>query len=503
MNSTKTWLLIILLLIAGVLRAATIHYGTNVDEGVYWVEGKQMFDGYWIYSDTQFNKTPLVALVAYPFFFIDENPIYPMRAAMLIFSLLGLFCIYRLARQLFGEWAGIAALAFMALEPFSCVWAKYLHTSSWTPWFQAAIFWLLVSALQNENKKTLFLSGVVLGFFALTKQSAVYVLPVALAGWFLFAQQKTIRSFVRDTLIWGGGIAIIFIPLVLFIVLSGTFPAFWHDIWTAHHKIAPWFAHHTLAFRISESQSIVWLAPALWFLSLGSFLFFAVKQNRRATLFVWIWLIVEVCGNIIFFTHLWRHYLLGVMLPFAILSGAFVAYITRTIAAKSDKMGNLRSNKLLTAMVIAIAVMMVPFWHQNDWDYPGITLEQEKNLARYVSRACEEPYVLNLTNPALYVWADKKIPPVYQDDRMTRIPYFMTLAGRGYNTREDLERTVEHWETLPVNCVVSYDRYIPQMRQNPVLEPLRDWLLNNFEARRVRVSDAYYGNFLLFERKQN
>jgi hypothetical protein len=151
---------------------------------------------------------------------------------------------------------------------------------------------------------------------------------------------------------------------------------------------------------------------------------------------------------------------------------------------------------------MVIALLMIPFWGRNDWFYPGITLEQERNLAQYVSRACRDEYVLNLTNPALYIWADKQIPPVYEGDRITRIPYFMTLAGRGYCTREDIERTVAMWEEMNISCVVSYDRYIPQIQENPVLEPMKNWLFNNFEARRVSVSNAFYGSFLLFEKKE-
>lgn len=500
MKSKQTWLIILLLLIVFIPRAATIHYGTNVDEGVYWVEAKHLYDGYWMYRDVQLNKPPLAALVALPFFLLNDTPIYPMRVTMLLFSLFGLYCVYRLAKQMFGEWAGIAALTFMALEPFSCVWAKYLHTSSWTPWFEAWILWLLISALQHENKRQLFFSGVILGFFALSKQTAIYMLPIGLAAWLIFSKQLSFRAFARDTFLWGTGAALIFLPFLAAIYVSGAFPAFWYDIWTAHHKIAPWFAHHTLAFRLSEWQSIVMLAPVLWVFGACSIFLFAMSEWRRPLLFMWIWLLFEVCGNVIFFTHLWRHYLLGVMLPFAILAGLFAANGAQ-IVVKWVQFQDQNSVKPATIMCLIIALLMIPFWGRNDWFYPGITIEQERNLAQYVSRACKEPYVLNLTNPALYIWADKQIPPVYEGERITRISYFMTLAGRGYCTREDIERTVELWKTLPVNCVVSYDRYIPQMEENPALHPLRDWLFSEFEARRVSVSQSYYGNFLLFEKK--
>jgi len=52
-----------------------------------------------IYRDTQFNKTPLVALVSAPFFLLGSAPIIPMRLVMIAFSLLGLYAIYRLKKS--------------------------------------------------------------------------------------------------------------------------------------------------------------------------------------------------------------------------------------------------------------------------------------------------------------------------------------------------------------------------------------------------------------------
>nr|HPO10396.1 hypothetical protein [bacterium] len=69
---TERLLVITLFVIAAVVRLATIGSGTNVDEGVYWVEGREITKGYMIYRDTQFNKTPLVALVSAPFFLLGS-----------------------------------------------------------------------------------------------------------------------------------------------------------------------------------------------------------------------------------------------------------------------------------------------------------------------------------------------------------------------------------------------------------------------------------------------
>lgn len=87
---------------------------------------------------------------------------------------------------------------------------------------------------------------------------------------------------------------------------------------------------------------------------------------------------------------------------------------------------------------------------------------------------------------------------------MTRIPYFMTLAGRGYMDQDDIVQTVEYWKTLPIGCAVIYDRFAHQIWNEPSMEPLRIWLEHAFQPpRRIGMGDSYYGWFLLFERKRD
>lgn len=494
------------LLAAGfLLRVWTLGYGTNVDEGVYWTEGHQLYEGYMIYRDTQYNKTPLVALVSAPLFLFGDAPVYLMRALMLASGMLALWGSYLLGRELFGERAGLAALALMALEPFSCVWAKYLHTSTWAPWFEIGIFWLLITGLRQGNARRVFLSGVLLGFFALSKQSAIFALPTGLAAWLLFAPERNWARLFKDGAVWTAGIGSVFLPFLAWIAAMGALEAMWFDIWTAHHLMAGAFSHHTLAFRWQEWRSMIDLAPLLWVLPLGSLLLF--RGGRwRGLAFAWIWFVVEFVGNILLISHVWRHYFLACMPPLALLAGAFWDWLAakaanRGAAARADAEGTV--NKPFAVSLAALALGMALFYPKNNWTYPGLTLYEERNLSRFILRYCPEPYMLNLANPAYYVWTDKEIPPVYQGDRLTRMPYFMTIAGRGYVTEDDMVRTVELWKTLPIGCVIAYDRFARQIVDDPLMEPVEAWLAKHFEPpRRIAVGESYYGWFFLFESKR-
>ncbi|HQL64106.1 MAG TPA: glycosyltransferase family 39 protein [bacterium] len=497
---TERLLVITLFILAAVVRLATIHCGTNVDEGVYWVEGREITKGYLIYRDTQFNKTPLVAFVSAPFFLLGSTPILPMRVVMIAFSLLALCAVYRLAKELFGPSAALATLVLMALEPYSCVWAKYLHTSTWAPWFEAGVFLLLIPGLKHSQRNWITASGVLLGIYALSKQSAIFVLVPGICAWFLFAPERNIRSFVTDMAQWAGGVLLVLAPFFLLFALAGALEELWHDIWTAHHKMAGAFADHTTAFRWGEWRSMVYLAPVFWLLPFGSLLLLWGKK-RRETLFVWVWLIVVFYGNTFFISHVWRHYFLVSMVPAAILAGAFYGLVVGEIEKVKIEPRYRKALPCVGAAVLAFGITV--FWSRNDWFYPGLTLEQEKQLAAFVARACPEPYCLNLTNPAMYVWTDKEMPPAKRNGHTTRMPFFMTIAGRGYLSAEDMKNTVEGWRDVPIGCVIAYDKYLRQIMEDPLMQPLRDWLLEYFRPpRRVSVGESYYGWFFLFERKR-
>ncbi|MDP8245788.1 MAG: glycosyltransferase family 39 protein [Candidatus Hinthialibacter antarcticus] len=493
----KTVLLVLILLAAFMARAWTINYGTNVDEGVYWTEARELYQGSVIYRDTQFNKTPLVAMVGAAFFPLGDAPIYPMRVAMLLFSVCALYAFFQLAKNLFGDAAAWASVILLAFEPFSCVWAKYLHTSSWAPWFEIGVIYLFWMGLKKQSSRWIFASGLVLGFYALSKQTAIYTVPPAIAAWLLFSPEISVKRFAKDGAIWAGGIITIMGPFFIIITALGALSQLWFDIFTAHTIMAG-VKYHDFIFRWHEWKSVIVLSPLLWLAPLGSLPLLRSKQWRGIT-FAWIWLITVFSGNLVLTSHVWRHYFLVAMPPAALLSGYFLSWIWGRVKTYQPKL-----TPFAWGAVLILITASIIGWPKNDWAYPGLTLEQESLLARHVQRYCPEPYLLNLTNPALYVWSGKQIPAAYQGDRMVKIPFFMTIAGRGYLDQDDMKRTVEYWKTQPIGAIAVFDKFLRQIQDDPVMEPLRDWMGEEFQPpQRVAVGQSYYGWFFVFETKRN
>lgn len=478
-------------------RVMTIMYGTNVDEGVYWVEGRELYHGSVIYRDTQFNKTPLVAMVAAMFFPLGEAPIYPMRAAMLAVSVFAIYGVYRLGLSLFDRQTALFAALLLAAEPFSAIWAKYLHTSTWAPWFEIAIVYFLIEGVRRSCARRMVISGIILGFYALSKQTAIFMLPLGVAAWLLFVPAMTLKRFTSDAGWWALGTSIVFLPFLATMAAFNALDEMWFDIFAAH-KIMAQSKFHDYLFRWHEWKSIIILSPSLWLLPLGSLTLFR-STKWREIVFLWAWFAIVFVGNTLVTTHVWRHYFLVLMPPMALLA----AYTFDRLIEWSA--GFKKTNPELIRRIACAALIVAALWGwpKNDWSYPGLTLREERLLARHTERYCPEPYLLNLTNPSMYVWTGKEIPPAFRGEREVKIPFFMTIAGRGYLDRDDMQRTVDRWREMPIGAVAVFDKFLRQIMDDPVMEPLNQWLQDSFEPPvRVAQGNTYYGHFFVFERKR-
>lgn len=492
--------ILLILLVALVARTATIHYGTNVDEGEYLMEGLRLSQGHVIYRDTQYNKTPLVAFVSAPFFWLHPTPVLPIRAVMIGFSLWALWALYRLGEELYDRTTGLIAALLLALEPLTAIWSKYLHTSTWAPWFEIGILCSLLLGLRRDSRKLLFAAGLLLGLYALGKQTAIFMVPVIVAGWLFLVDARNVKRFVLDMSIISLGALAVLAPVFCILGLLGALPGMWFDIYASHLLMAE-AKYHDYLSRWYEWRSVSDLAPLLWLAPLGS-LIAVFWSGRRETLFLWVWWALIVAGNIIIPTHVWRHYYLVCMPPAALLAGLAIASLYRAIL----KTRGLQAKKAAIAWcgAIALGLIMMANYHKNDWRYPGLTLEDERILARHVLRYNETPYLLSFTNPAFYIWTGKEMPPAYQGERLLVIPYFMTFAGRGYMTHEDLNRTVALWREMPIDFCVMYGRFYQQIfiDEDPLVAPLRKFFEEEFEFHQhFLYRRTYMADLFLFRRK--
>jgi len=477
------------------LRVWTIGYGTNVDEGDYLMQGREMTHGYWPYRDVHLNKPPLVSFMSYPFFLVFDNPIIPARIFMVAVSISALVALYGLGRLCGEEKGGLLAAGFLAFDPFAAVWAKYLHVSTLSPvlslWTVVGFVW----GMKSQRRIGLMLSGVFAALCLLNKQTGVIILPV-LFFIFLLSEHKRWRDWLWFLL----GFFPLPLLLIFYLAWMDAFEPFFYDIYYSNFAMADFF-HQSAATRWGEFLAVEYWNPIAWHGIAAGVVILALKR-RRYLLWLIAWFGLEFGVNVFALSHIWQHYILAMMPSAFALSGFGLAAFWNW--APLRRRFSEPASRWLTAVVALI--LTAPFWMRADWTYPTTTLEDERGFAAQIARLCPSPYLLCFANTTYYMLADKEVPPSIRGGREVRIPPFMNTAGRKYLSLEDMKKTVELWRTLPMDYCVMYDKYARQIfiDQDPLLEPVRQFLEKDFErAPDLRKNlGTYYAHMICFKRKK-
>ncbi len=246
-----------------------------------------------------------------------------------------------------------------------------------------------------------------------------------------------------------------------------------------------------------EFRMIAHFNPLVWFLALFGVMAILSKRFRL----LWIpavWLVLEFGVNLFALSHVWPHYMLVITAPACILAGGFCAWLMEKIPV--------RMSILLHPAIPIVLILLctAPFWPRSNWQYPNITLKDERGFAAFIQRRCPSEYLLCFVNSAFYIWTDKEVPPSIRGNRQVRIPPFMNTAGRKYLTLEDMKKTTAYWETLPIDLCVMYGKYYHQIfeDQDPHLQPVREFLERHFKAPElIATKETYYARMIYFQRK--
>jgi hypothetical protein len=89
----------------------------DYDEGVYWASLRAEAMGHPLFSSVFSSQPPLFLDGLYPFYILFGQSFEAARAAVALYSLLGVAAIWLAAWALGGRWCGALALALLAFEP--------------------------------------------------------------------------------------------------------------------------------------------------------------------------------------------------------------------------------------------------------------------------------------------------------------------------------------------------------------------------------------------------
>ncbi len=492
-----------ILIFAAASRLGTAWMGTNIDEGYFLLQGREIVRGYIPVLETQINKGPLIAWLTAPLFLISDTPFIPARILTVLVSILGIWGTARLAGKWWGAQAAILSAAWYAGESFSALWGKSLHVSVLLPVFSVWVLNFVEVGIQTCSNNTRKLrrsleffcaAGLLLGLAGLLKQTAIFLVPVL--GLRLFLAYGIRRALLP--ILWiGGSAALIWIPLLGMYALAGELGNFLDDLIFAHMRMSTGFDQPT-SFRLAEIRAVMQMTPALWLAAvLGTLA--AIAMRHRLGLIATGWLVVELIGNGFLLSHVWRHYMLSVVPPAALLAGYLSASLL--MAAENRKKHLARFGSLVLAALLII-VACVLSWPKQDWSYPGLTLRDEKNQSRFIQNKIQGTTLLNFTNPSTLIWTGQELPWSTIPGRRIRIPGIYPMISRGYLTQVQVEELVQSWKKQDIDGAAILGIHLRPLQDNPVLLPLWNYLNSDFDLTfAAKPQNSYYKEILVYTPK--
>lgn len=483
------------LFLALLLRLGTLGYATNVDEGDYLLQGREITRGHWPHADVHLNKPPLVSFLGLPFFLAFDVPIIPVRVFMILLSLSALAAAYWLGSELWDRRAGLCAASLLAFDPFFAIWSKYLHVSTVTPILSLWAVTLLIAGFHHRRGYLVILSGVVAALCGFNKQTGVLILPILIAIAFLKCKQLPTGKVLGWFLL---GLLPLPVAFMLWLTVMGAWEPFIYDVWYGNLAMGHVFDFSSLR-RWMEFRVVTHWNPLGWCLAVLGFVYVLFKRDAVGCV-IGAWGLMEFGLNIFGLSHVWQHYVMAIM-PAAYLLGGLA--LARSVESVPVWKGRERwLGPLLATLTLLVTAL---YWSRANWAYPNMTLEDERGFAVMMDRMTDEPMMLCFVNTSYYIWTSKDVPPSVRGDRHVRIPPFMNTAARGYLSLDDMRKTAELWEKQPFDTCFMYDKYYRQIfiEKDPLLEPIRVFFENRFELRPPLAKNlpTYYAHMMVLQRK--
>lgn len=308
-------LLGMLLLLIVVIRYQFLNTPFERDEGDYFYLAQRLLDGKIPYHDFYEQKLPGIFYAYALMITLFGATVKGAHIGFLVINLLTICLIFFIGKKLFNSYAGFmsaASFAFLSLVPHI---SGFTTQSEHLVIFYATMgFLLLIDGLQHANRKYQFiLSGLLIGFSVLIKQSAVFL---ALLGgcsiviFYLFQKPVPWRKLLANSLLFVAGGTAIGCIFLFIIYRYGTMAEMWYWTFDFAKNYSTEFPFNegikllrsTLS-RATEHYLIFWLSALA-----GLLLILFTRKSFSFKIIIWlsaVLSIMTILPGLRFYGHYW------------------------------------------------------------------------------------------------------------------------------------------------------------------------------------------------------
>lgn len=123
--------------------------------------------------------------------FVWVSGLNPAGAAVMValFGIATIYAVYRLGRDAFDEWVGLAAASLYAVSPLVIAYSRSSWNPNLVPFFSTVLIYLLWRSVNRNEPKLLFWIGVCLGIGLQLHYLFLFLFPVV-GLWYVFYGRK-------------------------------------------------------------------------------------------------------------------------------------------------------------------------------------------------------------------------------------------------------------------------------------------------------------------------
>lgn len=344
-RSLRIFILCIIILLGFLLRVWPLQSAHWWDETSYLQNAEVIFSGRSNYDEFLIRPPLLSLLIAGAFLFYHS--VYSAAILVALLSTLGVFFMYLLARDLYGDVAGLIASALFAFVPSLVVSGHWIMTEASAISLLVASLYFLFKSELKENK-FLVLSGVFLGLAILMRFTSIII--GIIFGLYFLMNKFPWRVLIRRGFVWGLSIFGVLLPYLVWAQFR--FGFFLTPFIRANVVVSDYNASTMFYFLvIPEYFSLILLFGILLFI-------FNVLRtldwNVKEKFFV-VWCVVFLL-YLTLTPHKEPRYMLPLIVPFIILSSREFSFLFKSVFSRK---ANFKSVFYLFKVLVLIFVILL------------------------------------------------------------------------------------------------------------------------------------------------
>ncbi|MCX6256648.1 MAG: glycosyltransferase family 39 protein [Bacteroidia bacterium] len=307
-----------ILLFSVLIRISFLNMPFERDEGSYSMYGKLLLQGKIPYIGFYEQKLPGLFYAYSIIVFLFGPTVKGMHLGFIFISLGTTLCVFFIARRLFDHLTALissASFSIMSLSPQASGFT--VQSEHMVALCAMGGILLMVIAMSKPRWWLFMLSGVLMGFAVLIKQSAVFLgifAGIAIILYHVLNKPVDWKKLILQIIYYSAGVFMIILIFLMFIIKQGSYKdmVYWAFKFAAEYVGQIPFSDGINLFKyfskaVTDGYMVFWIASILGAVFLGF-----IKTDRFHKLFMWLMLaagFLTIVPGMRFYGHYWQQFI--------------------------------------------------------------------------------------------------------------------------------------------------------------------------------------------------